>query len=89
METRNCSEIFAVFSEYLNLELPPDACREIEEHLADCPPCSEIVESLRATVDLCKQYKPGTMPAPLANGVRAQLREAYQQILERGSEALE
>ena len=34
--TERCQEIFSLLSEYLNLELPPDACQEIETHLAGC-----------------------------------------------------
>ena len=41
-----CQEVFALLSDYLNLELPPDACQSIEEHLAGCAPCIEFVESL-------------------------------------------
>ena len=50
--TEKCKEVFSLLSEYLNLELPPDACQEIEAHLAGCPPCIEFAESLRKTVDL-------------------------------------
>ena len=52
----NCQEVFALLSDYLNLELPPEACAEVEHHLAGCEPCVEFAESLRKTVDLCRQY---------------------------------
>lgn len=81
MEARSCAEIFSLLSEYLNLELPPDACRAIESHLADCPPCIDFVESLRTTIDLCKQYQPGMVPDPLTNQARDQLLEAYKKIV--------
>ena len=57
--TEKCKEIFSLLSEYLNLELPPEACQEIETHLAGCPPCIEFAESLRKTVELCRRYQPG------------------------------
>ena len=44
-----CKEIFAQLSAYLDLEIPPDACRQMEEHFKDCPPCIEFVESLPMT----------------------------------------
>lgn len=78
----NCSEIFAMLSEYLDLELPPDACRDIEEHLAGCPPCVEFVESLRKTVDLCHEFDPPETPAPLAEDTRRELLAAYRRMLE-------
>lgn len=77
----NCSEVFALLSDYLNLELPADACREIEEHLAGCPPCIEFAESLRRTVDLCRAYRPTELPDPLRRDAREELEGAYRKML--------
>jgi RNA polymerase sigma-70 factor (ECF subfamily) len=75
-----CKEIFAVLSDYLNMELPADACQEIEAHLAGCAPCIEFVESLRKTVEFCRHYTPAELPAPLGESAREQLREAYEKM---------
>ncbi len=76
-----CKEVFALLSEYLNVELPPEACQEIEAHIAGCSPCIEFAESLRRTVELCRRYQPTELPAPLGRQARAQLLEAYQRML--------
>jgi RNA polymerase sigma-70 factor (ECF subfamily) len=76
-----CRQIFATLSEYLNLELPPEACREMEAHLAACPPCIEFAESLRKTVALCHEYQPSEMPGPISEAARARLQEAWQRAL--------
>lgn len=76
-----CKEIFSLLSEYLNLELPPGACQEIEAHLAGCPPCIEFAESLRKTVELCRRYRPTELPEPLGTEARAQLENAYEKML--------
>jgi len=76
----NCKEIFALLSDYLNLELPPDACKEIETHLAGCPPCIEFAESLRKTVELCRQYRPTELPEPLGARAREELVAAYKKM---------
>lgn len=76
-----CKEIFSLLSEYLNLELPPEACQEIETHLAGCSPCIDFAESLRHTVELCRRYRPIELPEPLAGKAREQLLEAYQKML--------
>lgn len=76
-----CKEVFALLSEYLNLELPPDACKEIEAHLADCPPCIAFAESLRKTVELCRRYRPAELPEPMGKQARDQLLEAYRKML--------
>jgi RNA polymerase sigma-70 factor (ECF subfamily) len=79
--TEKCKEVFSLLSEYLNLELPPDACQEIEAHLAGCPPCIEFAESLRKTVELCHRYQPHELPQPLEEKARQQLLDAYQKML--------
>ncbi len=81
-EHGNCGEIFAMLSAYLDLELPPETCREIEEHLAGCPPCIEFTESLRKTVDLCREYEPDEAPAPLTEDARRELLAAYRRMLD-------
>ena len=40
--TEDCRRIFATLSAYLDLELPPQACREMAAHLAGCPPCVRV-----------------------------------------------
>lgn len=78
----SCKEIFAMLSEYLDLELPPDALQQVESHLAGCPPCIDFAESLRKTAELCRQYKPVELPAPLGAQAKHDLEAAYQRMLE-------
>ena len=40
----DCKQIFALLSQYLDLELPPDACEKIEAHIAGCSPCVDFTE---------------------------------------------
>ena len=76
-----CKEVFSLLSDYLNLELPPDVCKEIDAHLNGCPPCIEFTESLRKTVELCRRYRPNEMPGPLGDHARERLLEAYRTML--------
>jgi len=76
-----CKEVFSLLSEYLNLELPPDACLEMETHIAGCLPCIEFAESLRKTVEFCRRYQPAELPEPMGKNAREQLFEAYQRML--------
>ena len=80
-ETEDCKEIFALLSEYLDLELPASTCREMEAHLAGCPPCIEFTESLRQTVALCHEYQAGEIPGPISQEARARLQEAWQRMV--------
>lgn len=77
----SCKEVFSLLSEYLNLELPPETCAQIEAHLADCAPCIEFNDSLRKTIELCRQYRPTELPGPLGKAARTQLLVAYEKML--------
>jgi len=80
-QTQRCRELFAMLSDYLNLELPPEACGDVESHLAGCPPCIEFTESLRRTVELCRSYRPTEMPGPISDRTREQLLDAWRKML--------
>jgi anti-sigma factor RsiW len=73
-----CKEVLSLLSDYLDLELPPDACHAVEAHLSTCSPCEEFAESLRKTVELCRQYQPGELPRPISESARTELLAAYQ-----------
>ena len=76
-----CREIFALLSQYLDMELPPEACRALEAHIAGCPPCVEFAESLRKTIELCGRYKVTAMPEPLSEQAREELRAAWRKVV--------
>jgi predicted anti-sigma-YlaC factor YlaD len=74
--------MFALVSDDLDLELPPDTCRDIHAHMAGCSPCAELTESLRETIELCREYAQ-EMPGPLAQDARQKLAAAYRRMLEQ------
>ncbi len=67
-----------MLSEYLDAELPTDLCERLSGHIEGCAPCVEFVESLRKSVDLCREFQPDALPKPIADEVRANLRRAYE-----------
>lgn len=77
----DCKRIFALLSEYLDAELPAETCEEVAAHLSGCPPCVEFLESLKRTMELCRDYRPGEMPPPLSAQAREELFAAYQKML--------
>ncbi|MCZ2146409.1 MAG: zf-HC2 domain-containing protein [Bryobacterales bacterium] len=97
MTKLECKEIFEKLSEYLDRQLPPDMCDQIDAHIGACPPCVQFVESLRKTMELCKDLKEEEKPAPLRHHALSNLRSAYQKfsrernaekgVLKNGSEA--
>ncbi len=78
---QNCKDMFALLSEYLDQELPPDTCEQIRAHIAGCAPCVEFVKSLERSVELLHKYRAEEVPGPLPESTRNELREAYQRML--------
>jgi anti-sigma factor RsiW len=62
MAERQCKEIFALLSEFLDGELPAKDCRTLERHIKDCKPCVAYLQTLRVTVESCRKY--GALPVP-------------------------
>jgi anti-sigma factor RsiW len=81
MKISECKEIFSLLSQYLDEELPDDICQEIDTHISDCPPCVKFVESLKKSVDLCKDCKELDAPGPLPERARDELFSAYQKAI--------
>jgi len=83
MNDGDCTHIFELLSEYLDGELEPANCEQLESHLRGCPECIEFVQSLRRSRELCHQFgncRPPAAPAPEA---MASLRRAYEKMLAR------
>ena len=64
MTDRKCKQIFALLSELLDGELPAKDCRALERHLKDCKPCVAYLQTLRLTVEACREYGARTLPKP-------------------------
>ena len=87
MNDSDCGRVFALLSEYLDRELAPATCQELEEHLRGCPQCIQFVQSLKRSVQLCHDYGDCRTAPPVAPEVMAGFRRAYEKMLakRRGS----
>lgn len=83
--TPECKEIFELLSQYLDLELPPEACEKIQAHIEGCAPCVEFAASLRKTVELCRRYRPAELPEPVGQQARQELWEAYRRAVSQSN----
>lgn len=61
-----CRQMFARLSEYIDNELDEITCRDIERHMADCPPCRVCLSTLKQTVALCKNLDDQPVPKDLS-----------------------
>ncbi len=77
----SCKEVFEMLSAYLDSELSTATCKDIEAHLAGCPPCIEFLNSLKRTIRLCHDCESAEAPRPLTSGERDKLVAAYKSFL--------
>ena len=61
-EHKHCLELFEKLSEYLDNELDEITCKEIENQGKKCVTCFVCLQTLKRTVDLCKQAEDRPVP---------------------------
>jgi anti-sigma factor (TIGR02949 family) len=60
---KNCQALLGSLSEYIDGELPPGLCEEIEKHLEGCENCRVVLNTTRRTIDLVR-VEPVEEPIP-------------------------
>jgi len=58
----NCKDILEKLSEYIDGELDPRLCQDLERHMEDCCPCLIFVNTLKTTLTLFKYAANEPMP---------------------------
>lgn len=48
----NCEELLGSLSAYIDGDLDPELCQELEKHLADCDNCRVVLNTTKRTIDL-------------------------------------
>jgi anti-sigma factor (TIGR02949 family) len=59
-ETCNCKGLASSISEYLDGELPPELCAELEQHMSECENCTIVFNTMHKTIDLYRQPEPNS-----------------------------
>ncbi len=57
-----CRELKAQLSDYIDGDLDEGLCAEIERHLAGCDNCRIVVDTLKKTILLYREYGAVTVP---------------------------
>jgi len=58
----HCKEMLGTLSDYIDGELDPALCAEIERHMVECGDCRIMLDTLRQTVILYRTH--GHQPVP-------------------------
>jgi RNA polymerase sigma-70 factor (ECF subfamily) len=71
-----CPDVVPMLSRYLEGEIGPAQCAEMDRHVAQCPRCRARCDSLRRTLALCsRSSERGSVPAEVQEAVRKALRD--------------
>ncbi len=54
-EHKNCQDLLEGLSDFVDGIAGEDLCAEIERHMADCPNCRIMVDTLRKTISLYRE----------------------------------
>jgi anti-sigma factor RsiW len=79
----SCLEIFERLSEFLDGELPPVDCAEIQEHIQGCEPCVAFVESLKTSIQASHELCPDEPVHKLDAETQERLKAAWKAALQR------
>jgi anti-sigma factor (TIGR02949 family) len=70
----NCRESIHLLLDFLDGEMPEAEAKELQEHLAQCPPCVDFLKTYRATSGLCRKALHKQMPPQLSDKLTEFLR---------------
>lgn len=72
MET--CKDAIDLLRSYLDGDLSAEEKAHLEQHLDDCSPCLDFLETYKATPGLCREALRAKMPEALAKNLTEFLR---------------
>ncbi|HKK21733.1 MAG TPA: zf-HC2 domain-containing protein [candidate division Zixibacteria bacterium] len=75
---RKCLDYIKELNDYLDGDLDPSVCAEIEKHIGECNNCRIMVDSLRQTVKLCREGKEEKLPEELESRLNGMLKARWQ-----------
>ncbi len=70
----NCRDSINLLLDFLDGEMPDEEAKQLQEHLAQCPPCVDFLKTYRATPSLCRRALQKQMPAQLSDKLTEFLR---------------
>jgi RNA polymerase sigma-70 factor (ECF subfamily) len=80
--TKECKEMFANLSEYLDRRMDDLTCEQLQQHIEECKPCVAFIRDLEQSIERCRNF---TMPcSPQTNkALRGLLAQEYMRLLKK------
>jgi len=74
--TSSCPDVLTMLSRRLEDDIAPEVCSEMEVHMAGCPHCTALCDSLKRSLALCKSLPTPKVPAEVQKSIRRALAAA-------------
>ena len=74
-----CKDLLRMLNDYVDGDLDPGLCQELEKHFAGCNPCRVVVDTIRRTIQVYKDGNLCEMPLDMRRRLRRALREKWKQ----------
>lgn len=74
-----CEDLLKAISDYIDGEIDPSFCEELEKHLQDCNPCRIVVDTVRKTISFYKNSEPYELPDEVKERIHKLLREKWKE----------
>lgn len=74
----HCHDMLGKMSDYLDGDLDPDLCAELEKHISDCNNCKLMVNTMKMTVQLCKDGACEDLPEEFQAKFQEKLAERWK-----------
>ena len=62
---KKCHDYISNLNDFLDGEIDPALCEEIEKHIGQCENCRIMIDSMRQTVKLCREGREESLPKEL------------------------
>ena len=62
---KKCHDYISNLNDFLDGEIDPSLCEEIEKHIGQCENCRIMIDSMRQTVKLCREGREESLPKEL------------------------
>ncbi len=77
---RECRELFANLSEYLDARIDLRTCEQMKAHIEKCPACVAFLKDLRTAVDRCRSFNVACDP-DVAQRMRKLMTREYLRLI--------
>jgi hypothetical protein len=70
----SCKEFIALLADYLEMIVRPEVLAQLEEHLANCPPCQAYLRTYRRTREIAATSERDSLPPVMPDEMKVRLR---------------